>query len=162
MPDVNEENTPTVVNNYFVPGEKMGERSASEGMAEAFLALKIQEERQRQADLQETRAQRKPEYPHADGSHTVLGPEIFTDGAVICWKGQNYVPQEQLQVLRDLRTVCSIHLRAMVELMEDKGIHLPDNALRLFLLLNDELTLTMPALAESHPAVLPRLPEGME
>lgn len=101
-------------------------------------------------------------YPHPDGDRTVLGPEIFTDGTVICWKGRNYVPQEQVQALYGLRAVCAIHLRAMVELMEDKGIGLSDSALRLYLILTDELTLTMPALAERHPAVLPRLPEGME
>lgn len=34
-------------------------------------------------------------YPHPDGDITVLGPEIFasSDGQVICWKGENYVPQ---------------------------------------------------------------------
>ena len=34
-------------------------------------------------------------YPHPDGDVTVLGPEIFasSDGKVICWKGENYVPQ---------------------------------------------------------------------
>jgi hypothetical protein len=34
-------------------------------------------------------------YPREDGEITVLGPEIFTssDGAVICWKGENYVRQ---------------------------------------------------------------------
>jgi hypothetical protein len=32
-------------------------------------------------------------YPHPDGDVTVLGPEIFasSDGAVISWKGENYV-----------------------------------------------------------------------
>lgn len=36
-------------------------------------------------------------YPHRDGDHTALGPEIFTDqaGDVICWKGVNYVRQEK-------------------------------------------------------------------
>ena len=30
-------------------------------------------------------------YPYAEGDHTVLGPEIFTDGYAICWKGEAYV-----------------------------------------------------------------------
>lgn len=40
-----------------------------------------------------------PEYPHQDGDFTVLGPEIFAsaDGAVICWKGENYVRQEPVK-----------------------------------------------------------------
>lgn len=35
-------------------------------------------------------------YPFADGDTMVLGPEIFAsaDGAVICWRGVNYVRQE--------------------------------------------------------------------
>jgi hypothetical protein len=34
-------------------------------------------------------------YPYNDGDTIVLGPEIFVsaDGAVICWRGENYVPQ---------------------------------------------------------------------
>jgi hypothetical protein len=38
-----------------------------------------------------------PGYPHADGDVTVLGPEIFAskDGNVICWKGENYVRQQE-------------------------------------------------------------------
>lgn len=41
----------------------------------------------------------QPAYPHQDGDVTVLGPEIFTssDGKVICWKGENYVPQTDAQ-----------------------------------------------------------------
>ncbi|MEU6342181.1 hypothetical protein ABZ883_14715 [Streptomyces sp. NPDC046977] len=40
----------------------------------------------------------QPTYPHSDGDVTVLGPEIFAslDGQVICWKGQNYVQQAEL------------------------------------------------------------------
>lgn len=35
------------------------------------------------------------QYPHQGGDITVLGPEIFasSDGAVICWKGENYTRQ---------------------------------------------------------------------
>lgn len=32
-------------------------------------------------------------YPYPDGDFTVLGPEIFTDGEVICWRGENFVRQ---------------------------------------------------------------------
>lgn len=36
------------------------------------------------------------EYPVKDGDVTVLGPEVFAsqDGAVICWRGENYVRQD--------------------------------------------------------------------
>lgn len=36
-------------------------------------------------------------YPYPDGDVTVLGPEIFvsSDESVICWKGRNYVPQNE-------------------------------------------------------------------
>ena len=39
-------------------------------------------------------------YPFLNGDVTVLGPEIFTsnDSSVICWKGRNYVPQEDTHV----------------------------------------------------------------
>lgn len=47
-------------------------------------------------------------YPHPEGNTTVLGSEIFasSDGQVICWKGENYVPQgepapDALRSLRD-------------------------------------------------------------
>jgi hypothetical protein len=161
MPDVNDEDTDlrwAELQRKARAEEEQSLRSdrpTPEDKAEAFLAMQLQEVRRQQAELNR-------KYPYADGDRTVLGPEVFTDGAVICWKGKNYVPQEQVAVLRSLRAVCAIHLRAMVELMEDKGIGLSDSALRLFMILNDELTLTLPALAEAHPAVLPRLPEGME
>lgn len=36
-----------------------------------------------------------PDYPFCDGDVMVLGPEVFAaeDGSVLCWQGQNYVPQ---------------------------------------------------------------------
>lgn len=37
-------------------------------------------------------------YPHQDGDFTVLGPEIFTDGVVICWRGENFVRQTEPSV----------------------------------------------------------------
>lgn len=37
----------------------------------------------------------KPEYPHPGlAGLTVLGPEIFTDGEVINWRGENFVRQQ--------------------------------------------------------------------
>lgn len=35
-------------------------------------------------------------YPYRERDYWVLGPEIFATptGSVICWKGENYVPQE--------------------------------------------------------------------
>jgi len=38
-------------------------------------------------------------YPYDGGGVTVLGPEIFVseDRSVLCWRGQNYVPQEESQ-----------------------------------------------------------------
>lgn len=33
-------------------------------------------------------------YPHQSGDFTVIGPECFTDGEVIAYKGENYVKQE--------------------------------------------------------------------
>lgn len=37
----------------------------------------------------------QPTYPYGDGDVSVLGPQIFagSDGAVICWRGENYVRQ---------------------------------------------------------------------
>jgi hypothetical protein len=32
----------------------------------------------------------QPLYPHQDGDFTVIGPECFTDGSVICYRGENY------------------------------------------------------------------------
>jgi hypothetical protein len=47
----------------------------------------------------------QPTYPHQDGDVTVLGPEIFVDqdGNVICWKGENYVPQQRLRLAHQAR-----------------------------------------------------------
>jgi hypothetical protein len=37
------------------------------------------------------------DYPYEDGDVIVLGPETFVskDGAVLCWKGENYTPQPE-------------------------------------------------------------------
>jgi hypothetical protein len=123
-------------------------------MAE-YLEQQIREARAQQKELDRT-------YPYMDGGRTVLGPEIFTDGRTVCWKGENYLPQSYVEALRNIRAVAAIHCSALVELLHDEGIQLPQSALRVYQLLYDELTLTMPALANAHPAVLPRLPEGME
>lgn len=54
-----------------------------------------------------------PQFPYRDGDVTVLGPEVFAseDGAVVCWKGENYVRQEftTLEVVRDDQTPGAIH-----------------------------------------------------
>lgn len=123
-------------------------------MAE-YLEQQIREARSRQKELERT-------YPYMDGDLTVLGPEIFTDGTAISWKGQNYVPQSHVEALRAIRSVAGIHCGALLELIHDGGVRMPESALRIWQILYDELTLTMPALAENYPAVLPRLPEGME
>lgn len=148
MPDVNEEDR-------FVPGMRTSDRPTPEDKADAFLEAQLREARRQQRELEQ-------KYPYMDGGKTVLGPEVFLKGGVLHFKDIPHVPQEQVRVLRDLRSVCGIHLQAMGDLMHDAGIQMPDSVLRLYLILVDELTLTMPALAESHPAVLPRLPEGME
>lgn len=153
MPDVNETNE---------------ERQLRWGMIQEEVHAEVDQERQQKEledKLREARRQQREleqKYPYMDGGKTILGPEVFLKGGVLHFKGIPHVPQEQVRALRDLRSVCGIHLQAMAELMHDAGVRFPDNALRLYLLLVDELTLTLPALAENHPAVLPRLPEGME
>jgi hypothetical protein len=44
------------------------------------------------------------EFPYKDGDITVLGPEIFASkgGAVICWRGENYIRQQDAEAPRDL------------------------------------------------------------
>ena len=41
-------------------------------------------------------------YPYADGDHTVLGPEIFTDGYAISWKGEAYVKASTPSSVKEL------------------------------------------------------------
>lgn len=120
-----------------------------------YLERQIREARSQQEELDR-------KYPYMDGGKTVLGPEVFARGGVLNWKGVNYVPQEHEQTLRNIRSIAGIHCGALFELLHDAGMRIPEPALRVYQLLYDELTLTMPALAEEHPAVLPRLPEGME
>jgi hypothetical protein len=56
--------------------------------------------------------------------------------------------------LRGLRAVAGIHFRAIGHHLNDAGIRLPDHVVKLCQLLDDELTLTLDALAEQHPASL--------
>ena len=48
-------------------------------------------------DVAKAKHEAATRYPHPDGDFITLGPEIFTskDGAVISWKGQNYVRQQE-------------------------------------------------------------------
>lgn len=103
-----------------------------------------------------------PEYPYQDGEYTVLGPEVVTDGKVIMWKGQNYSPQENEMVMSNLRKIISMHYGALIELLHDEGLRFSESTMRLHQMITDELTLTLPALAEQHPIILPRLPEGLK
>jgi hypothetical protein len=45
------------------------------------------------------------QFPYADGDVTALGPEVFADktGSVICWKGVNYVRQDDLHQAHERR-----------------------------------------------------------
>lgn len=148
MPDVN---NPDV---YFQPGMKV---EPDPDVTDSMERL-IREARERQAKLD---AEKVRTYPYMDGGATVLGPEVFAKGGALCWKGENYVPQEQVRALTDLRAVAGIHCGALGELFHDAGIEMPENALRLYLILLDELTLKLDALARSHPAAMPRVPKGM-
>lgn len=56
--------------------------------------------------------------------------------------------------LRHLRAVAGIHFQAIGHHLNDAGIRLPDPVYRLCRLLDDELTLTLEALAEQHPNAL--------
>lgn len=145
MPDVNAE----------VSGPLTAAPTPEEQELRSKLEDRIREARREQRELDQR-------YPYMDGGRTALGPEVFTDGQVISWKAANYVPQSHVEALRNVRAVAAIHCSALLELLHDEGIQLPESALRVYQLLYDELTLTMPALAKAHPAVLPRLPEGME
>lgn len=48
-----------------------------------------------------------PEYPYEDGDVIVLGPECFVskDESVLCWKGENYVPQPEPLTPHEARAV---------------------------------------------------------
>jgi hypothetical protein len=47
-------------------------------------------------DTAQTKHKASQSYPRDDGDVTALGPEVFAskDGAVICWRGENYIRQE--------------------------------------------------------------------
>jgi hypothetical protein len=55
---------------------------------------------------------------------------------------------------RHLRAVAAIHFNAIGHLINDAGIRLPDNVVRMCQILEDELTLTLDVIAEQHPALL--------
>lgn len=142
-----EEAPPSVVNNITVVFDKdetrrlIGEQIRSAG---------------------ESWRKENPVYPYQDGEYTVLGPEVVTDGKVIMWKGENYSPQENEMVLSNLRSIVSMHYGALIELLHDDGFRFSESTMRLHQMITDELTLTLPALAEQHPIILPRLPEGLK
>lgn len=50
-------------------------------------------------------------YPYNDGDITVLGPEIFASkgGAVICWRGENYIRQQDIPPRGDEMIVDALH-----------------------------------------------------
>lgn len=158
MPDVNEdaEGPMTTVNNMLVQ---------LDGVATPIADLDNEKRQYLEDQLREARRQQRElnlKYPYMQGGRTVLGPEVSTDGRTIRWKDETYVPQSYEKVLRDIRAIAGIHCEAMLELLHDAGLRLPDNVLHLYMLLKDELTLTVPALAQSRPHVVPRLPEGMQ
>ena len=155
MPDTNEDIT---VEDGFV--RLHGQRIPVQGEIPDEQARLRLEETLREARRQQGELEQK--YPYMAGGRTVLGPEVSTDGLNLRWREETYVPQSHEKVLRDVRAVAAIHCSALLELLHDDGIRLPEPALRVYQLLYDELTLTMPALAQNHPAVVPRLPEGMK
>lgn len=155
MPDVNEDETDRQWEELRSEAQKEEQQSADDQIGELLRKARSQQ--------RELVGQHSP-FPYKDGDLTVLGPEIFAsgDGSVLSWKGENYVPQEQVKALSDLRTVAGIHCGALGELLHDSGVRMSDGALRIYMLLLDELTLTVPALAEQHSAAMPRVPKGME
>jgi hypothetical protein len=160
MPDVTEEaNGPMVVNNTFVQcdghGSEEGDSPIVQDKMDILLEEQIREARRQYQEINQ-------KYPYMDGSKKVLGPEIFTDGTVISWKGDNYVPQEQVRALTVMRSIASIHCAALGELLEEGGVAMPEKAMRVYVMLLEELSLELPALARRHPAVLPRVPRGMK
>lgn len=56
---------------------------------------------------------------------------------------------------RHLRAVAGVHCDALGNLLHDAGIRMPDSALRMYLLLQDELTLTLDGLARQRPNLFP-------
>jgi hypothetical protein len=64
------------------------------------------------------------QFPYQDGDTTVLGPEIFAsnDGQVICWKGDNYVPQKRLQLAHQARRAKEHQLDGIRRALCDVGL----------------------------------------
>lgn len=69
------------------------------------------------------------------------------------WDRADQAEQERDQ-LRHLRAVTGIHFRAIGHHLNDADIQLPTAVFRLCQLVDDELTLTLTALAQQHPHAL--------
>lgn len=80
------EHEPDICRPVEVDGELIRVRGSGEMSDESRAARRRMINEQRAA---------MAKYPYEDGDVTVLGPEIFTDGTVICWKGENYVRQAE-------------------------------------------------------------------
>jgi len=66
-------------------------------------------------------------YPHADGEFTVLGPEIFasSDGAVISWKGENYMRQPEPERRTQLRPRSAVAFNALSRILRSRDWPIP-------------------------------------
>ncbi|MCX5598388.1 hypothetical protein OOK29_09585 [Streptomyces phaeochromogenes] len=66
-------------------------------------------------------------YPHADGDVTVLGPEVFasSDGAVISWKGENYVRQPEPERIPRLRPRSAVAFNALSRILRSRDWPIP-------------------------------------
>ena len=53
-------------------------------------------------------------YPYRDGDFTVIGPECFTDGNVISYRGENYTPQ---------RPTLRVRLHNLIVRLRDRDAH---------------------------------------
>jgi hypothetical protein len=64
------------------------------------------------------------EFPYQDGDVTVLGPETFAsnDGAVLSWRGENYVPQKRLQLAHQTRRAKEHQLDGIRRALCDIGV----------------------------------------
>ncbi|MFE6412596.1 hypothetical protein ACFVOR_37315 [Streptomyces sp. NPDC057837] len=69
------------------------------------------------------------DFPYQDGDVTVLGPEIFAsnDGKVLCWKGDNYVPQNRLNLAHRARRAKKHQLDDILRALCDIGFMKDDD-----------------------------------
>lgn len=79
MPDGND--VPQVVNNLTVQLDKDETRNLLESELR-----RATEDWKKQNDV----------YPYQDGEYTILGPDVFTDGTVVCWRGEIFASQGYL------------------------------------------------------------------